>query len=253
MVIDPDIDFYTGTDNQTPLNKSNLVNVVLHEIGHGIGFTSATHFTTNSKNETILTYDFGLVEGKTPVFLVDYFIKDSEGRNVLDFELDGETNAGLEEFATSGDLYWEGVYGKGIKMFAPNEYVSGQSLSHLDEDVYKDSEDHVLTPVIDNYLEHAIGPNIINMLKDLGWIDPVTGLNDEDLEDVIVEYIEGGKSIHVKLASPSTVEFQLLDGLGKKVLQTNDSVISLEGLSKGIYYIQVFTDAQRFSQKVLVN
>lgn len=63
--------FYYGFDNSTPASRINLLVVVLHELGHGLGFASnaRTRNVVNASNATpvVITTDFnhGLVSGES--------------------------------------------------------------------------------------------------------------------------------------------------------------------------------------------
>ena len=56
----PDSGWYFGLDGNTPAGKSNLLNVMLHEMGHGLGFAGRTTLTSgalvSSRNDIYSSY-----------------------------------------------------------------------------------------------------------------------------------------------------------------------------------------------------
>ncbi|OOG65377.1 hypothetical protein B0E46_03245 [Rhodanobacter sp. B04] len=59
----PDSGWYFGLDGNTPAGKSNLLNVMLHEMGHGLGFagrsTLSSGALSGSRNDIYSSYAYG--------------------------------------------------------------------------------------------------------------------------------------------------------------------------------------------------
>ncbi|OOG40220.1 PA domain-containing protein [Rhodanobacter sp. C05] len=64
----PDSGWYFGLDGKTPAGKSNLLNVMLHEMGHGLGFAGRTTLTSGalsgSKNDIYSSYVYDNTNNK---------------------------------------------------------------------------------------------------------------------------------------------------------------------------------------------
>lgn len=149
-------DFYYGTD-ANPGNNSDFITTALHEIAHGLGFSSD------------ITSDGSLLNsGFSKIY--DQFLYDA---SVGGTALSGMTDAQRLTAITSGDLYWSGANattangGDRVELYAPNPYKSGSSVSHLDEDTLG----HLtLSPSLnDNIINHEISNIELGMLQDMGW------------------------------------------------------------------------------------
>lgn len=111
-------DFYYGTDSN-PGSNIDFVTVVLHELGHGLGFVT-------------------LVDSATGAWFSGF--PDIFGRQLTRVpggDFDTMTNAQRLAALTSGQVFWKGpnvvaAHGGQIQMFAPNPYQSGSSISHWD-------------------------------------------------------------------------------------------------------------------------
>lgn len=122
--------YYYGFDNSTPTGSINLLVVVLHELGHGLGSSS-------------------FVDGSTGQFAGSF--PDVWSRNMWDrsnnltwFAMSNSQR--LASGVNTGNLYWDGPnvkqasasLGNGtdalgrVLLFAPNPYQQGSSVSHFD-------------------------------------------------------------------------------------------------------------------------
>ena len=160
-------DFYFGTDGNTPANKHDFVTVVLHELIHGIGFTSGW-------------YDYDTVTLKGSIRhtgfyeIYDFFVVNGSGRSIASF-LDPSIALGSQMI--SDNLFWNGASGKAAyggnrpKLYAPSQWGERASYSHLDETTYSHGDINALMTPSVNMGEsiHDIGPIVRGMLEDMGW------------------------------------------------------------------------------------
>jgi hypothetical protein len=157
--------WYYGTDGQTPVQKYDLVTVILHEICHGLGF-----YDSMNTNGT-----FGY-HASTPI-IYDTFVEDIDGRKLTDTLSYSNFSAQLYNSLTGGQVYFNGPlfksYTKGLraKLYAPPDWDPGSSISHLDESATL-RVNALMTPIIN------LGESIHNLenytffiLADLGWVN----------------------------------------------------------------------------------
>ena len=159
---------YLGTDGNCPRNKYDLESIVLHEMAHGLGFLS------NSDYDSF--FGFGSIQQPTPY---DAYAQLPDGRRLMDVP-----SPSLElGQAMTNSLVWSGANGikanNGIKpkLYTPNPYQNGSSVSHLDEGTFAaSSSDSVMTPNLSNgEIFHSPGPIAIAMLQDM-MLKPPPGI-----------------------------------------------------------------------------
>jgi len=164
--INKDVNWYTSTDGNTPLNQYDLVTVVIHEIIHGLGF-----FDTMSADQT--TGSWGA--SSLPV-IYDTFIENLAGNRLIDTLVFKNPSVELKNELTGGQLFFNGPVlksanaGERIRLYAPPTYNPGSSISHLDEET--PDPDGLMTPFIDKgEAIHDPGKVTTALLGDLGWIN----------------------------------------------------------------------------------
>ena len=163
-------DWYYGTDGNVG-GDIDFVTVVLHEIGHGLNF----YDLIDSK---------GIFTRSTPG-IYDRFLMDGSGTSLVDMKLSGRKAALI-----SGDLYWSGENGalgnggQPPKIYAPDPYEPGSSISHLDEGVHGDE---LMSPYYSG-VDHTISAIELGMLQDMGWdvvIPPILLEGDANRDGVV--------------------------------------------------------------------
>ena len=165
-----EVGWYYGTDGNTPSGQMDFVSVVLHEIGHGLGFISlAGPIEIN-----------GVTEGKLrptndpDPYIYDTFVVNGSGTVITTFE---DPSAALSAQLTENNLFWDGTQGKaansGIrpKLFVPDAWDPGGSFSHLSEFTFPAGDpDSLMTPFFSRAEAiHHPGPIALGMLEDMGW------------------------------------------------------------------------------------
>ncbi|HCZ07973.1 MAG TPA: hypothetical protein DHV07_02405 [Flavobacteriales bacterium] len=162
---DSGTNWYYGLDGNTPFSQFDLVSVVLHEIGHGLGF-AGTAFVGTDLNGYILN-------GSLP-HVYDGFVWTGNSIPILDF---GSGTASLGDALVSDNLYWAGAQGNAYsgdfspKLYAPSFWEQGSSYSHFDESTYPAGNAHsLMTPQIGNgEAIHSPGAMCLGVLEDIGW------------------------------------------------------------------------------------
>lgn len=156
------IPWYFGTDGNTPVNKYDLVTVVLHEICHGLGF-----FDSMNTEGTLGFYGSGSIP-----MIYDTFLEDASGKKLTDTLQIPNSSIILGSLLTGGQIFFKGIIQKTrVKLYAPSAWDSGSSISHLDESSTL-KEQALMTPFINlGEAIHNPGPITASILNDLGWIN----------------------------------------------------------------------------------
>lgn len=173
---DPDIrvnanstaNWYFGTDGNTPRNRIDLVSVVLHELGHGLGFLSSVD-TINAEQ---LAIGFG---GRFIVY--DLFLETRSGLPLTDTSLFINPSEELLMAVNRNDLVFDGPLarrenqGAPVPLFAPPTFDVGSSVSHLNEAIFRPGTEHALmTPFLAaGESIHDPGSITLGIFADLGW------------------------------------------------------------------------------------
>jgi hypothetical protein len=156
--------WYKGTDGNVPINKWDLETVVLHELGHGLGFYSSFNVNEGKgyrQASHVLRFDANEWDTATGGHLMTSFANAS---GALKKQL---TDRGV--FIDGAHL--EATIGKRAKLYAPAPWEPGSSNAHLDEDRYAPgSVNALMTPYLFNgEAIHAPGPITTAILEDIGW------------------------------------------------------------------------------------
>ena len=171
-----DVNWYFGTDANTPFRKTDFVSVVLHEIAHGLGFSSFAIVDKMSTWNLSPSSEDGRLRTRRPKLpqIYDFFIENGAGKAIMSFP---DPSYALGNQFTSNDLFWNGKKGTqangGIRpyLYAPGSWDQGSSYTHLDERTFPDgTENSLMTPFIDTQEAiHSPGPIALGMLEDMGW------------------------------------------------------------------------------------
>ncbi len=156
--------WYLGTDGNPPSGRFDLVTVVLHEIGHGLGFFGGMFFDSG-------VGDWGF---SVPV-IYDQFTENLAGTRLVNMP---HPSTALGNALRSGNVFFNGTMavaangGTRPELYAPSLWQSGSSYSHLDENVYSPGHpSSLMTPSLDPAEAiHDPGPVTLCLFKDIGWI-----------------------------------------------------------------------------------
>ncbi|MFT5568065.1 MAG: hypothetical protein ACI9RP_000092 [Cyclobacteriaceae bacterium] len=184
-----DFNFYYGLD-ANPGDQTDFVSIALHEIGHGMGISgtgSPNGFSSNPRSW-------------------DTFIESGAGTSIVDLgsgspeQIAAMTsdNLFMNSFNTRAAL--DGIFSK---VYAPNPFNQGSSLSHWDEASFPAGDPNsLMSPSFaPGEAIHDIGDITRGILRDMGWelapktdfdlgiatiTSPVSGQNLSNNEDVTI-------------------------------------------------------------------
>ncbi len=157
--------WYFGTDGSPAWNEYDFVSVVLHEIGHGLGFAGS------------MTVDTGAGRGYFGYFgdpyIYDLQAENGAGNNLITTFSSGSTALGSQ--LVSGDVFNAGLNvtnandGNPAELYAPASWSQGSSYSHWNT-TFNGTENALMTHSISNG-EAIHDPGLLTMalFKDLGW------------------------------------------------------------------------------------
>ena len=168
-------DWYFGTDANPPSNLIDFVTVVLHEIGHGIGFIGSM---VGDSEVGVASWGFENSNNETQPIIYDQFTEDGENIPLINENVYPNPSATLYDALTGGfdGVFFDGVdanivnFGAPVKLYTPLVWTGGSSYSHLDQATFGDSENALMRPRLDRQFSiHTPGPVMCGMLSDMGW------------------------------------------------------------------------------------
>jgi hypothetical protein len=170
--------YYFGADPSgiaaaCPSGCYDFESVVLHELGHGLGFVGSVDKI--SAGHAAFGYD--PLNGDDQPFIFDLFTETTGGSQILDYP--NESNA-LYQAVTSNIVYWDGPEGASAdrgrepRLYAPPTWLEGSSYSHLSDLSYPQGDlDSLMTPFAEaNDVVRDPGEVMLGMFRDMGWVTP---------------------------------------------------------------------------------
>jgi hypothetical protein len=160
--------WYFGTDGNPAATQMDFASVVLHELGHGLGFDA--QFDAFA--------EFPATALGVPLTIYTTYLENQSGQQLADAALFANPSAALNAQLTSGQVYFNSPLavavggGQRPRLYAPSSYSSGSSLSHLDEATYPAGDvNSLMTPMRGaGEAIHNPGPLTVRMLRELGWV-----------------------------------------------------------------------------------
>lgn len=254
------------TEGRIPRSRTDLATVILHELGHGLGFFSSIQ-TEGDSISGDTTAQLGLGEEGFNI-IYDEFLQTPSGLSLSDTSLFANPSpelllaiidrlrfGGENAVAQNGDTL--------VPLFAPETFDIGSSVSHLDEGTYPSGTVNALmTPSLaSGEVIREPGPLTLGLLEDIGWnvvYDPTS--TQEVIAGHLLLYpnpasqsftlpLEEVKQPSIAiLYAPDGREARRLD-ISRQVHQANFNV---QGLAPGIYTLFVPDGGRAFSSRVMV-
>jgi hypothetical protein len=222
-------------DGQPTRTEYDLKSVFLHEVGHGLGFSSNDSYDP--------TFGVGTLSMPTAF---DAYLQTSDAKRLADLPSPSKELG----TALTSSLVWSGPLGVkangGVKpkMFTPSTYEPGSSISHLDETSFTNAGlDSVMTPRLDSG-EVFIGPGplMLAMMEDLRN-KPAAGItNDLPLAPRNPLAWVGDASALITFDAPANIRTSQISEYIVKNIKTgvekrsNSSPVVFSGLRNGTSY-----------------
>jgi len=222
-------------DSKPTTREYDLESVMLHELAHGLGFLSNNSYDTY--------FGYGSIDQPTPF---DAYTQTLDGTRLADL-----ASPSLElGTALQNDLVWGGPIaikangGIKPKLFTPNPYEAGSSVSHLDEKTFLNSGfDSVMTPNLDaGEVFHDPGPLLLAMMEDIRNKPPVGIATVIPQTPRNVRAIVSDSSVIITFDAPINVRTAQISSYVVKNLKTGiekksiTSPVLMTGLKNGTSY-----------------
>jgi len=157
-------DWYYGTDGNAAWDEYDFVSVVLHEVGHGLGFLGSAYVSGSLGYWGDSSYQYPII--------YDRFAEDNGGTPIINYT-SGST--ALASVLTSDNVFFDGPNanaangGQRVELYAPTNWNPGSSYSHLGQ-IFDGTENALMTYSLGwGESEHSPGPVTLGIFEDLGW------------------------------------------------------------------------------------
>ena len=165
-----DVNWYYGTDGQTPDLQYDFVTVVLHEITHGLGFTG--FFSINNNKQGV--YIFNEI-GDAAAF--DLLAVRKNNNQLVDTTIYKMPSILLGKVMVSNGLYANSPVAISVnnnqkpRLYAPSDFDEGSSIYHLNDLTYPSGNvNSLMTHAIGKgEAVHTPGPLTEGIMDDIGW------------------------------------------------------------------------------------
>jgi len=265
--INRNISWSFKTDGTREAFKYDLLTVVLHEIAHGIGFT--TSFKLGDSNTT--QGEWGI--SGFPI-IYDIFVINKNNLKLTDNAKIGNPSTDLKTELTSGNLFFSIDPTPTIKdipkLYSPSNFRNGGSVSHLDELVFpKGTVNSLMSPQISAAeINHFPGPAILAILNKMGWPvnffegSVITAMAPPDITENFIAFPNVANE-HFKILIPEKyngykAQLILTDLLGN-VLQNHHFLIDgfkevdIHTLPTGTYFSRLLINDKVENFKIIKN
>ena len=270
--------FYFGLDGNPRPSQPGLpgqidfVSVVLHELGHGLGFVGSGDVDDGVEEaECTGVAGIGCVgiearDGLISPIIFDRFLVDADDRDLLDAAVYPNNSEALGDLLQSQALFVDApgvvrIYGSRAPVWAPAPFERGSSFSHWDEDVIQESSAALMTPrLASGEAYQDPGDITCAFFADMGWplgngCATLVGQPTGPVADVLTIERRGPNpfqeetTYRILLPQEGPMRATLYDALGRRVGVLFDGpagfaepvTVRAQGLAAGVYRLMIRT------------
>ncbi|RYU92742.1 T9SS type A sorting domain-containing protein [Emticicia agri] len=267
MKINSSINWYFGTDSKSQAGKFDLITVVMHEIAHGLGFSSSMKLVNNNSQ--------GQYGQSGSNYIYDMFLQNVGKIKLTNNGIFGNPSTDLKAALTGNALYFglrNSKYANFLpKLYAPVSFNEGSSISHFDESFYpQGNPNSLMSPNVRSAeVNQQPGDLLLRCLQDMGW--QIVGIEGNTItsNEYVVEPVLGAiifpnpVSDVVKVAFPlrnqgRDVSIELFDMKGQALQRiesqsiTSETIpLDLSHLPDGVYLLKVIDGSQIITKKLV--
>jgi hypothetical protein len=198
-------------------NQFDFTSVVLHELCHGLGFTSSLRVSGNNGS-------WGFGTGAP--FAYDHFVENGSTQQLISTANFANPSVPLKDQMVSDNLFFNSPTATAAnknekaKIYAPNTYQGGSSISHVNDATYPSGNENSLMTSSASLREviRDPGPIVKGIFADMGW-------KSTSLTHVRVKNIENAVS-KVTIKATITSDTTLVAGSAKVFYTENDTLMT---------------------------
>ncbi|MDT7537249.1 MAG: hypothetical protein QOI82_834 [Actinomycetota bacterium] len=227
-------DLYFGTDGQ-PQGKYDFETVVLHELGHGLGFLGSMDVDSDG-----VGFWGGGRDHPQPTIFDRFTVRSGgaiQGKRLLSYPTG---SLALGSALTSLDVYWDGPHGKAAysgrppRLYAPRAWEPASSYSHLSvADFPQTDPNSLMTAVLSaDEVKRSPGPVVLGMLEDMGWgVPPLPGVRYTPVDPVrIMDTRDGTGGLSGRLGAGKPYDLTVVGGSSGVPADATAVVLNVTGI-----------------------
>jgi hypothetical protein len=259
------INWSSDTEGNIASNEYDLTSIALHEIAHGLGFSSSFKESSGS---------VGTWGQSGLAYIFDLFIETGSKIKLVNPAAIGNPSSELYQYMVSSDLYFDifdeelSTERPKLQSFAP--FQLGKSISHLDEVIYPNGDvNSLMTPNIGpGEIIQEPGIRTLSILEQIGW----TIRNISNARPLVVENTSEPQLILYPNPSIEKITvyipadwrdesfyYDIYDARGVEVQSSHNIVdlnnttfdINLENLNPGIYVFQAKIGQKSITKRLI--
>lgn len=255
MSINGNINWYYGIDGKAQAGKYDMITVLLHEIAHGLGFSSSMSVVNSSTQ--------GQYGQSGSAYIFDTFMQDSQKIKLTNASFYGNPSTGLKVPLISNALYF-GLSNTRFantlpQLYAPSPFKEGSSFSHFDESAYPaGTTNSLMSPSVRAAeVNQNPGELLLNCLSEMGWyISGLTGniitatesIPEQDFEvkvfpNPVEDYLNVAfpmqsqiRDIKIELVNSQS---QIIQSIENQSVIVETYTIDVRFLPEGMYFLKV--------------
>ncbi len=259
------INWSFSTNGTIFAGRYDLITIVLHEIAHGLGFSSSMKLINDDTEG-----EWG--QSGFP-YIYDLFLQNGEDVTLTNTSEYLNPSESLQSQLVSENIYFKvsnPKFNQNLpKIFSPNPFKTGGSISHLDEAAYPSgSENSLMSPAIrSSEAIHDPGELILSMMNQMGWpvnnLESFTVLSQKPEFEPEIKVFPNPTNNSLAVAIPTNLRsentlIRLIDLNGKVQIELKKNTIdngtlylNVNLLNDGLYLLNVDSEKGSFTKRVL--